>query len=175
MWEALASDGDLDLLSLNNQRHTAFRPHFQAQSYSLSDIGQRFFTTRSLADTARDRRTFSDPDAILITIQCSQKFHAWHFTSRSSRSNWIQKKKRLDDRLPWIEACETHKGDLRARETREAREKFKRRFKSDDNVLIFVAFCFCEMLSWWYRSRRYSSLGGSPLYRAGSSRLLLRY
>src|SRR5271166_6698106 len=81
IWEALASDGDPDLLSLNSQRHTAFRPHFQAQSYSFPDIGQRFFATRSLADTPRDRRTFSDPDAILVTIQRGQKFHAWHFTS----------------------------------------------------------------------------------------------
>jgi hypothetical protein len=89
-WKALASDGDLDLLSLNGQRQTAFRPHFQALSYSFSGIRPRLFTTRSLADTTGDRWTFSDPDAILITIQRGQKLHAWDFTSWSSPSNRIR-------------------------------------------------------------------------------------
>jgi hypothetical protein len=43
--------------------------------YCIADIGHRFVACRALGDTARQRRTFGDENAILVRLDRDAKFH----------------------------------------------------------------------------------------------------
>ena len=76
----MALNGHFDLPGLHRQGQATLGPNLQTQRDGLLNVGQSLFARFPLADTARNRGTFRDPNPVFIPIQCGHKFHGRNHT-----------------------------------------------------------------------------------------------
>jgi len=79
-----ASNHDLDLLGLDRQRHPKFRPDFETTFDGVFDIFEGFLPRFTLAETTGNRRTFDDPNTILVAVESHVEKHGCHLEMRVS-------------------------------------------------------------------------------------------
>jgi hypothetical protein len=77
-------DRHLDLSGFDRQGQPLSGANFEAQFDRVLDVCHRLVLRLSLADAARNRRTFGDPDTVLISIERYGEFHTSHLSRESA-------------------------------------------------------------------------------------------